>query len=121
MLVITTKEELEKAVKNKEPEFIVKGELAEQIKKSKKVKNLGKFSLLALSASIAAIPFTGGSSAAVGVATLSATTGLSIAALTAIICLGLTLLINLHKEYDLEYEYDLIKFTLKIKLTKPKN
>ncbi|HHE3649214.1 TPA: hypothetical protein ACPD3C_000766 [Pasteurella multocida] len=37
MLVINMKEDLERALKNKEPSFIIKGELAEKMKKAQKI------------------------------------------------------------------------------------
>ncbi|MFD1805293.1 hypothetical protein ACFSAV_02710 [Pasteurella oralis] len=37
MLVINMKEDLERALNNKEPSFIIEGELAEKIKKPKRL------------------------------------------------------------------------------------
>ncbi|EJS88990.1 hypothetical protein AAUPMC_11776 [Pasteurella multocida subsp. multocida str. Anand1_cattle] len=42
MLVINMKEDLERALKNKEPSFIIKGELAEKMKKAQKITTIDK-------------------------------------------------------------------------------
>ncbi len=100
---VRTKEELERAVSSKAPKILVKGELAEKIKKAEKIKNVSKPVLVVLGAALAATPFTGGISGAVGVVGLTATTGMSIAAITAVAFLGLALILTITNGYDRKF------------------
>lgn len=100
---VRTKEELERAVSSKAPKIIVKGELAEKINKAETVKKVSKPALVILGAALAATPFTGGISGAVGVAALTATTGMSIAAITAVAFLGLALILSITSGYDRKF------------------
>lgn len=61
MRVVTTKEELKLALKQKEQRIIVKGDLAVKMKRKAKTSKL--ISVAVAVAAIAAIPFTGGASA----------------------------------------------------------
>ncbi|MCU4959825.1 hypothetical protein OB990_26980 [Bacillus cereus] len=71
---VSTKEELELAIKNKVSTILCTGDIAEKVNKSYKMKTVSKFVLPVLAASIVGIPFTGG---------ISATSAFSIA-----VCLG---------------------------------
>lgn len=72
MITVTTKEELKLALKQKEKRIVVKGDLANKMRKRART---SKFISAAVAlAAIVAIPFTGGSSAAgliVGKVTIS--------------------------------------------------
>ena len=103
-ITVTTKEELEKAKILKYEEIFIVGEVANKLVKSKKIAKLGKIGLAVLSASLASIPFTGGSSAAIGFAAVSATTGLSVVAIGSAVCLGISLVVGLLKDYDVTFE-----------------
>ncbi|MCM3201711.1 hypothetical protein [Bacillus cereus] len=96
---VSTKEELELAIKNKVSTILCTGDIAEKINRSYKMKTLSKFTLPVLAAAIAEIPFTAGMSttAIIPVATLS---GLEIAAIVAIIFLGYTLVKQIIDKYD---------------------
>ena len=96
---VRTKSELEEAIKNEVSTIIVRGDLAEKIHRAEKLKDLSKPALFILSSSLAAIPFTGGASGVVGF-TLTAGTGLSIAAITAVAFLGLALVLSITNGYD---------------------
>ncbi|OJE15127.1 hypothetical protein A9488_08355 [Bacillus cereus] len=99
MTTVSTKEELELAIKNKVSTILCTGDIAEKINRSYKMKTLSKFTLPVLAAAIAEIPFTAGMSttAIIPVATLS---GLEIAAIVAIIFLGYTLVKQIIDKYD---------------------
>lgn len=115
-VTVTTKEELQKAKDLKYEEIIIVGEIANQLEKSKKIAKMGKIGLAVLSASLAGIPFTGGSSAVVGFAAVSATTGLSVVAIAAAVYLGITLIVGLLGEYDISAEVDIGTVNAKITL-----
>ncbi|MGY4674716.1 hypothetical protein ACWIVU_04020 [Ursidibacter arcticus] len=110
MKIITTKAELENAIKNKEIHFIVKGELAEKIQKGRKINALSKWSLGILSAAIVGItlsPTTGGISGAVGLSAVSAVatlTGLEIAVIIAVVFVGIGLIMAIYKDYDVKFK-----------------
>lgn len=77
MKTVYTKEELKRALEDKENRVLVKGEYANQIKKRIKTGKIGCWvgaGLLAVGA-IAAIPFTGGASIGAYVSGLTATVG----------------------------------------------
>ncbi|MFH0287027.1 hypothetical protein ACGRSR_05190 [Vibrio owensii] len=114
-MIVRTKEELEKAIKNKELEIIIEGELAEKVKTGKKISTVGRFALIGLGAAIAAIPFTGGSSA-VAFAPVAVLTGLEIALILAVVFVGVGLLTAIWKDYDeVEFSYNPLKLKLKRK------
>ncbi|MGM7432617.1 hypothetical protein ABRZ22_25970 [Bacillus pacificus] len=96
---VSTKEELELAIKNKVSTILCTGDIAEKVNRSYKMKTVSKFTLPVLAAAIAGIPLTAGMSttAIIPVATLS---GLEIAAIAAIIYLGFTLVKQIISEYD---------------------
>ncbi|MBE0149639.1 hypothetical protein [Serratia sp. PL7] len=110
-VVVNTKEELERAKKNKAEYIIVEGELANKLQKGKKVAKASGVSLAVLTAAFVATPFTGDISmfAATPIAVMS---GFEIAAIIAAASIGLTLLIAIFKDYE---EIEAGKGTLKLK------
>lgn len=115
-MIVHTKSELESAIKIGTEEIIIEGELAEKVRNGRKIKTVGKFTLLALASAIAAIPFTGGMSA-VGFAPVAALTGLEIALIMAVAFLGIGLLTAIWNGYD-EIEYSHNPLCLKLKKKK---
>jgi len=111
MLIIETKGQLKKAIKDKEKEFIVIGDLALQVYKTRKIKNLSeksaKILALTLGSGIALSPFTGGASmpisAALTAAEITAIGGVAVA-LLAVSLGGIAVIYALHKGYEVEYE-----------------
>lgn len=111
MLIIETKDQLKKAIKENQKEFIVIGDLALQVYKTRKIKNLSKKSAtmlaVVLGSGMALVPFTGGSSipisAALSATEIAAIGGVGVAVLAASLG-GITTLYGLHKGYDVEYE-----------------
>lgn len=105
--IVTTKSELESAKDDGENEIIVKGELADKLKKSKQVAKLSGVGLaaltVALGAATLAAPVTGGLSY-FAAAPVAALTGLEIAAIITASTLGIALIIALFKDYE-EIEY----------------
>lgn len=101
--IVKTKAELEQAKNDGEKEIIVEGELADKLKKSKKVAMLSGAGLAVLLAALGAAtvtaPFTGGLSY-VAAAPVAALTGLEIAAIIAATSLGLALIIAIFKDYE---------------------
>lgn len=102
-LEVRTKSELKQAIEDGARRIIVRGELAEKIHKAEGVTKLSKPALAVLAAALAATPFTGGASGIVGVAAITATTGMSIAVITAVAFLGLALIISLTNGYDRKF------------------
>jgi len=113
-ITVETKEELEKAMKNGEKEIVVIGELAEKLHNSKKVTKLGAPAIAALTAAIAAAPFTGGVSTALGVSAIATLTGLEVAVIVGVVFIGISLLIVIYKDYE-EIEVDMDKRILKLR------
>ena len=117
MATVSTREELRAAKEAGAREIIVTGELAEKLRKAKKVAFLGKIAMAALVATLGAAtltaPVTGGLSyfAAAPVATL---TGMEIAAIIAASSLGIALVIAVFKDYE-EVSFESGKMTLKRK------
>lgn len=113
--IVTTKSELESAKDDGENEIIVKGELADKLKKSKQVAKLSGVGLaalnVALGAATLAAPVTGGLSY-FAVAPVAALTGLEITAIIAASTLGIALIIALFKDYE-EIEYSKEKMVLR--------
>lgn len=107
MVTVTTKEELEKALKSKEKEILVEGEIAKKIVRKKKMK---KGALIAGGVSvlggIALLPFTGGASAIAiaqgltvgGVTITTAEAALGAGAILSVASLALL------RNYEIEYE-----------------
>lgn len=115
MTVVATKQELEAAKERGDVEIIVEGELANKLKKAKKVTMVGAGTLALLTVVIGAAtvtaPVTGGISyfAAAPVAVMS---GLEISAIIIASALGLGLLIALFKNYE-EVEFSSGKMVLR--------
>lgn len=110
---VYTKEELAQAKDAGEEIIVLHGELAENIRKTKKIVKISGVALAALTAAVGLIPVTGGISAfaAVGVAAL---TGLEIATIIAVSCVGLSLILAIHNGYE-EVSYKNGELTLKKK------
>lgn len=117
MVTVTTKEELENALKNNEATILVTGDLARVMQKKKKIKKAAMISGAGMIlAGVALIPFTGGASitaTAMGfsVATAEGTTiaasTAELAILSGLAALGLgAIYISLLKEYSFEYTPD---------------
>ncbi|MFY1022122.1 hypothetical protein [Ectopseudomonas khazarica] len=112
-ITVTTKEELKSAKDSGCENIIVKGALANDLKKAKKIALAGSVTIGALSAALAAIPFTGGLSM-VAAAPIAALTGFEIAAIIVVASLGLALIIALFKDYE-EISYEEGRLVLKKK------
>lgn len=98
-VVVTNKSELEKAKDKGEVLIIVKGELANDLKKAKKIALASSATIGVIAAAIAAIPFTSGLSA-VAAAPVAVLTGMEVAAIITAASLGLALLIAVFKDYE---------------------
>ena len=101
MISVYNKEELRKALENRESAITVKGKLAEELyHMNKKKKRIGILGGLIIAASIVAIPFTGGASAIGGATIFGATAALTIGTITistlelAILCGTVVVVIN---------------------------
>lgn len=104
MAVVSTKEELERAINSGETFIIIRGELAKDVKNSYELKKISKATLMVIGAALAAIPFTGGLSAAV-LAPLAASTGVSVGILLAAAAIGFSVAMSLIEKYEiLEYK-----------------
>lgn len=105
--IVRTKEELEKAKKSGATTILVKGELADKLKKSKKVAMLSGAGIAALTAALGVAtvtaPVTGGLSY-LAAAPVAALTGVEIAAIIVAASLGISLIIALFLDYE-EIEY----------------
>ena len=107
MVTITTKEELEKALKNKEEEILIEGEIAKRIVRKKNIK---KGAMITGGASIVAglvlLPFTGGGSA-IAIAHGLTAGGITISTTEIFVGAGLLLSASsllLLKNYEVEFE-----------------
>ncbi len=103
-VLVRTKSELDEARKNKVSIIIIEGELAGKVKKSKKIAYAGTGAIAAITAAVAAAPFTGGVSM-LAAAPVAALTGFEIAAIIAVCFIGVGLLVALFKDYE-EIEFD---------------
>jgi hypothetical protein len=110
---VSTKSELESAKDSKVDEIIVIGDLANDLKKSKKIAYASAGTIAILTAAIAATPFTGGLSA-IGLIPVAAMTGFEVAAIIVAVSIGITLIIAVFKDYD-EIEYENGRMILKKK------
>lgn len=106
-VVVTTKDKLEKAVKDGLDKIVVKGELAQKVKATKELQTKGKVAMWAIIATLtsafALAPVTGGLSMAAA-APIAATTGLSIAVIMAVFFLGITLVMLVTNGYHIKME-----------------
>jgi len=96
---VSTKNELEEAMKDKYLEIIVKGNLGDKLHKSKKIAYLGVGTIAALITILSAIPFTGGI-AVFALAPAAALTGLEISMIVIAASLGIALIVAVFKDYD---------------------
>lgn len=103
MIEVRTKEQLEQAVKNQAQRIVVKGELAEKLQRATVIKKLSRPALVVMGAALAAAPFTGGTSAAAGAVGFSAGAGVGIASMTAVVFLGIALIMSINKGYDVKF------------------
>lgn len=99
---VSTKDELELAIKNKVATILCTGDIAEKVNKSYKMKTVSKFVLPVLAASIVGLPFTGGLSAA-SAFTIVGLSGLELAVVMAIVFLGYSLVEQIINKYDKVY------------------
>lgn len=111
MLIIETKEQLKKATEEKQDSFIVVGDLAKKLYKTRKISKLSKKAAIAITLAFGigtvGAPFTGGLSlGAAGAMAAAATTtmGGSAVALTAMSIGGVIFLFALHKGYNVDFE-----------------
>ena len=127
-VVVTTKEQLKRAVQNKEEDILLQGEVLKYYKAASKLKTVGKISLGIAVAGAVAAPFTVGLSGlatlgAMGaVATAAASVSLSTAALiTFIVFMGVGLLFAIFNDYEeVEVEVEAGPKGIKLKLKKSK-
>jgi len=120
MVTVTTKEELEKALKSKEKEILVEGEIAKNIVRKKKMKKgaliVGGASVLG---GIALLPFTGGASA-IAIAQGLTVGGVTVTTAEAAIGAGAILSVAslaLLKNYEIEFESNKAGNDKRVKLT----
>ena len=125
-VTVTTKEQLKKAVQNKEEDILLQGEVLRYYKAASKLKTVGKVSLGIAIAGAAAIPFTGGLSSLATIGTMGAvaasasTASLTTPALVAfIVFMGVGLLFAIFKDYE-EIETEVGPKGIKLKLKKKK-
>ncbi|WP_101774540.1 hypothetical protein [Pasteurella oralis] len=126
MLVINMKEDLERALNNKEPSFIIEGELAEKIKKAKKITTINKLTLVAF-AIVLAVAFIPSATDELFEITrdtilmaIGILIGLEIAIILAVLFGGMTLAMMLYKNYHTEFGTDLKTEKITIKCTRKK-
>lgn len=113
VVTVRTKDELATARKSGAEQIVVQGELADKVKRGKKIALAGSITIAALGAALAATPMTGGLSI-LAAAPVAALTGLEIAAIIAAASIGLALIIALFKDYE-EISYENGKLVLKKK------
>jgi len=124
-VVVTTKEQLKRAVQSKEEDILIKGDVLKYYKAASKLKTVGKISLTIAVAGIAAVPFTGGLST-IGtmgvVAAAASSVSLSTTALiTFIVFMGVGLLFAIFSDYEeIETEAGIKGIKLKLKKSKRK-
>lgn len=109
--MITTKEKLAKAIKSGQSRIIVGGELANEIiRKDKRKRNMKIGGTALLIGSLAAIPFTGGVSAAGAAAAMGLTAGsftISTAELF-LLCGTSVALVGLSKGYNVKFDHNTV-------------
>lgn len=109
MVTVYTKQELAKAIENKAPQILCKGDIAKEFFKRRKRKKFGKIAEAAMIVGgIVALPFTGGASAAgiaVGAGLTVGTVVISTAEL-AIICGTIIALTGVLKGAEVKFNPD---------------
>ena len=120
MVTVTTKDELENALKSKEPEILIKGEMAAKIKRKHKLKRGALIGGIATTAAgIILLPFTGGGSSGLVAHGLTVTAGTVTVTMTAgelAILLGFASTVTsiaLLKGYALQVDGNIVKLTRK--------
>ncbi len=112
MVKVTTAQELKAAQEAGVDEFLVTGELAGKLKGARTIATLGPVALAALGAvAVTAIP-SGGLST-IGLVPVAALTGLEISAIIFAVTIGVTSIIALFKDYDVEFTTDGAKYKKK--------
>lgn len=124
-VVVTTKEQLKRAVQSKEEDILIQGDVLKYYKAASKLKTVGKISLAIAVAGVVAVPFTGGLST-IGtmgvVAAAASSVSLSTTALiTFIVFMGVGLLFAIFSDYEeIETEAGIKGIKLKLKRSKRK-
>lgn len=110
MITIKTKDQLKKAKEDKVREFVVVGDLAEKLYKTRKISKLSEKAAIALSVAVGAgaiaTPFTGGGSlmlVGAAAATATATIGGYQVVLVALGIGGILSLYALYKDYEVSF------------------
>jgi hypothetical protein len=111
--IVTTKEDLSSAKDAGYEEIVIVGELADQVKRGKKIALAGAVVLGILTVTLAATPFTGGLSM-FAAAPIAVMTGTEVTAIIAVSMVGLSLLVAIFKDYE-EIEYANGRLTLRKK------
>ncbi len=119
-IVVRSKDELERAMKQGCEHITVKGELAEKIELSRKIKKLSKPVLAALTAALIAAPLTGGISGAMGLTAAAALSGMEITAIVAVAFLGIALVLKIAEDYDIETKVKHGDSEAEVKMTRKK-
>lgn len=102
--LVRNKKELEKAVKANQKIIVAKGDLARQIQKAEKIKQVNPAGMAALGAACVATPVViVFPVATVALAPLAALTGIQVVYLVAILTLGFVLITAICKGYTVEY------------------
>lgn len=103
-MIIKTKEELKKAIADKEESFEVVGELAEQLKSTQKIfKSTRKIACLTAALALAAPVLSVVAPVACATATASVPT---VVIAAAIVTIGAVTIVALRRDYDVEFELD---------------
>nr|AIW63028.1 hypothetical protein [Burkholderia sp. Ha185] len=120
MTTVATKEELKSARENEAAQIVVVGELADKLKRTKKIATLSAVTLTAIVAVVGlaavAAPETAGLSF-VALGPLAGLSGIEIATIILAASIGLSLILAIHKEYD-EIGYKEGELVLRRKSTK---
>jgi len=114
---VTTKEELEIARKSNAPLIVIKGDLADQLKRSKAILKISKLGLAFLTVAFTGAAITSAASGGFSLGLLApaaAFTGLEVAAIITAVSLGLAMIIALFKGYE-EISYEHGKMSLRRK------
>lgn len=105
MNIVRTKEELEMAFKSDADEVVIEGELATHVHHGSRIRKLGPIALGFLLCAIAAVPLTGGLSAAALTATITIT-GVEAVMIVAAVALGIGLVKALGADWhEVEFEF----------------
>ena len=118
VVVVKTKKELENAYEKGYDEIIVKGKLAKQLHRSKKIVGLSATSIAAIAGlstiSVVTAPVTGGISLVVAATPVAVVTGVEVVFILADVIIGIALIIAIFKDYE-EIDVDMKNHTLKLR------